>query len=182
LRACAALRPVSARFGVGRSLVRLWRWFLSYTFPPCLPDPGHLAVLTRPVVVRAASRPPLRFQDQAALSFAGLLRQVGGGVLSSPPGYMAPRGARAHGSSTAGWGMSPHGVTGVAIATMNAGPAWPMAAGDLRAPGVARRGVRSGNVILPPSGPMPGHRQSARNRLPASFCKRAKVCGQGTSR
>jgi hypothetical protein len=30
-------------------------WFLhSCTFPSCLPDPGRLAVTTRPVVVRAA--------------------------------------------------------------------------------------------------------------------------------
>src|SRR3954453_18631705 len=31
------------------------RWFLTYAFPSRLPDPSHLAVLTRPVVVRAAS-------------------------------------------------------------------------------------------------------------------------------
>src|SRR5437660_9456868 len=77
--------------------------------------------------------------------------------------------------------MSPHGVTGVVIATMSAGPAWPMAAGGRRTPGVARRGVRSGRLDLPPSVPMPGHRRSARNRLPMAFCKRAKVSGQGTS-
>src|SRR2546430_3549109 len=76
--------------------------------------------------------------------------------------------------------MSPHGVTGGVIATMSAGPAWPMAAGSPGAPGVARRRVRSGRVILPPAAPMPGHRQSARNRLPAYFCKGAKVSGQGT--
>ena len=64
-----------------------------YAFLPCLPGPGHLAVLGRPGVVRAASHPPLRFQGQAALSFVGLLRQAGGGALSSPPGCMAPRGA-----------------------------------------------------------------------------------------
>ncbi|MEA2532762.1 MAG: hypothetical protein QOJ93_573, partial [Actinomycetota bacterium] len=34
-----------------------------------------------------------------------------------------------HGSSTVGWGLSPHGVTGDAIAMTSAGPAWPMAAG-----------------------------------------------------
>ena len=66
---------------------------LRYTFPSCLPDPGRLAVQTRPVVVRAASHPHLLIQGQAALSFTGLLRQAGGGVLPSPPGYMAPRGA-----------------------------------------------------------------------------------------
>src|SRR5438128_5279654 len=49
---------MSARFGAGGSLVGLWRWFLSYTFPSCLPDPDHLAVLVRPVVVRAAPTLP----------------------------------------------------------------------------------------------------------------------------
>jgi len=36
---------------------------------------------------------PCTLQDQAALSFTGLLRQARGGALSSPPGLMAPRGA-----------------------------------------------------------------------------------------
>jgi hypothetical protein len=40
-----------------------------YTFPSCLPDPGRLAVPTDPGVVRAASHPPRRLPDQAALSF-----------------------------------------------------------------------------------------------------------------
>jgi hypothetical protein len=31
--------------------------FYSYTFPSCLPDPDHLTVLARPVVVGAAVRP-----------------------------------------------------------------------------------------------------------------------------
>src|SRR3989475_1284649 len=57
-RACAAVRPMSARVRAGGWLVGLWRWFLSYTFPSCLPDPDHLAVLTRPVVVRAAPALP----------------------------------------------------------------------------------------------------------------------------
>src|ERR1035437_1830305 len=73
-----------------------------YTFPSCLPDPSRLVVPTRPVVVRAASRPSLRFQGQAALSFTALLRQVGGGVLSSPHGFMAPRGALPVSGNTAG--------------------------------------------------------------------------------
>jgi hypothetical protein len=32
----------------------LCRWFLTYAFLSCLPDPDHLTVLVRPVVVRAA--------------------------------------------------------------------------------------------------------------------------------
>jgi len=40
-----------------------------YAFPSCLPDPDHLAVLARPVVVRAAVHPHPHPGDQAALSF-----------------------------------------------------------------------------------------------------------------
>ena len=55
-------------------------------------------------------------------------------------------------------GLPPHGVTGDAIAMTSAGPAWPMAAGGRRAPGVARRRVRSGRLDLPSAGPMPENR------------------------
>lgn len=58
-----------------------------------LPDPHHLAVLARPVVVRAASHPPVHLHGQAALSFTGLLRQPGAAGLSPAAGYMTPRGA-----------------------------------------------------------------------------------------
>jgi hypothetical protein len=47
----------------------LYHWFLTCTFSSCLPDPHHLAVPIRPGFVRAASRPPRRLPDQAALSF-----------------------------------------------------------------------------------------------------------------
>jgi hypothetical protein len=40
-----------------------------YTFPPCSPDPDHLAVLARPGFVRAASHPSQRLLGQAALNF-----------------------------------------------------------------------------------------------------------------
>ena len=46
------------------------------------PDPRHLAVLTRPGFVRAASRPPWHRPGQAALSFNHLLRPAEGGGLS----------------------------------------------------------------------------------------------------
>jgi hypothetical protein len=42
---------------------------------------------------QGCSRPPVRLHGQAALGFTALLRQTGGGVLSPPPGMMAPRGA-----------------------------------------------------------------------------------------
>ena len=57
-----------------------------YASLPCLPDPGRLAVPTRPVVVRAASRPPEHLLGQAALSFTGLLRQPGEAGLSPASG------------------------------------------------------------------------------------------------
>ena len=51
------------------------RWFLTYTFPSCLPDPGHLAVLARPGVVRAAFHPPRRLPDRSGRT-GGLLRRT----------------------------------------------------------------------------------------------------------
>ena len=42
---------------------------LRYTFPSCSPNPDRLAVPARPGFVRAASHPPRRLPDQAALSF-----------------------------------------------------------------------------------------------------------------
>jgi hypothetical protein len=58
-RACAAARPRSTRLEPVLALGGFAHWFSSaYTFPSCWPDPGHLAVLTRPVVVGAAPTLP----------------------------------------------------------------------------------------------------------------------------
>src|SRR3954454_222735 len=54
-RVRAAIQPRSARLELVALLRAFSRWFLTYAFPSRLPDPGHLAVLARPVVVRAAS-------------------------------------------------------------------------------------------------------------------------------
>ena len=86
----AQIRQVRA----GGTLEGLSHWLLAHTFPSCLPDPGRLTVPTRPVVVGAACRPSLRSQGQTAPNFGRLLRQPTGGALSSPPGFMAPRGAQ----------------------------------------------------------------------------------------
>ena len=51
-----------------------------------MPDPTHLAILSRPVVVRAASRHTERLHGQAALSFSVLLRQSTAGGLPPPSG------------------------------------------------------------------------------------------------
>jgi hypothetical protein len=49
---------------------------------------------------QGCSRPPRRLPDQASLIFTSLLRQAHSGVLSSPPGHMAPRGARRYRNKT----------------------------------------------------------------------------------
>ena len=69
-------------------------WFTTRcTFSSCLPDPGRLAVPTRPVVVRAA--PTLPCASRVRLPSASAVccdRPPAGSFL--PPGQMAPRGAR----------------------------------------------------------------------------------------
>jgi hypothetical protein len=55
-------------------------WFTARcTVLPCLPDPGRLAVPTRPVVVRAAPTLPGASQAGLPSASAGLLRQPSGG-------------------------------------------------------------------------------------------------------
>src|SRR5215211_6465261 len=57
-------------------------WFTRRcTVLPCLPDPGRLAVPTRPVVVRAAPTLPGASQAGLPSASAGLLRQPSGGSL-----------------------------------------------------------------------------------------------------
>src|SRR4030095_6076161 len=61
-------------------------WFTRRcTVLPCLPDPGRLAVPTRPVVVRAAPTLPGASQAGLPSASAGLLRQPNGGSLSPHP-------------------------------------------------------------------------------------------------
>src|SRR6266508_3376018 len=58
-QACAAIRPISTRLEPVLDLRGFDHWFLhSYTCPSRLPDPGRLAVPTRPVVVGAAPTLP----------------------------------------------------------------------------------------------------------------------------
>src|SRR5438067_127049 len=121
----------------------------------------------------------------AGASPARTVDSGGTGTSSVPqtsPQLAAERSAGSRGSSTVGWGLPPHGVTGDGIVTMSAGPAWPMAAGSRWAPGVARRRARSGGLVLPWTGPVLRHQRSARIRLPPSSGKRAKDSGQGIRR
>src|SRR5262249_52176630 len=69
------------------------RRFLTYSSSPRSPDPRHLAVLTRPGFVRAASRPPRHRPGQAALSFNDPLRQAEGAGPPPPHETTAPHGA-----------------------------------------------------------------------------------------
>ena len=78
--ACAAVRPTSARFEPGRRLRGFHHWFTRHsTVLPCLPDPGRLAVPTRPVVVGAAPALPGTSQVKLPPASPRLLRQPGGG-------------------------------------------------------------------------------------------------------
>ena len=52
------IQPTSTRFELAPHQGAVKRRFLAYSSPSRLPDPGHLAVLTRPVVVRAAPALP----------------------------------------------------------------------------------------------------------------------------
>ena len=89
----AARRPISARFEPVRRLQDFTRWFLSYTFRSCLPDPGRLAVPARSGVVRAAPALPGVPRIRLPSASARLPRQPGDEGLSPPYGQIAPRGA-----------------------------------------------------------------------------------------
>jgi hypothetical protein len=64
-----------------------------YTVSSRLPDPGCLTVPTRPVVVRAAPTFPCASRVRLPSASPACYDRTGVGVLSSPHGYMAPRGA-----------------------------------------------------------------------------------------
>ena len=85
-RTRAAVPAHIHQIGAGSPLEGVHHWFLSYTFPSCLPDPGRLAVPTRPVVVGAAPTLPCASRVRLPPASPSLLRQADGGVLSSPPG------------------------------------------------------------------------------------------------
>ncbi len=74
--------PYPSGLSRGHRLRGFNHWFTFVTHcPPCLPRPRHPIVLARRVVVRAACRPSPQLRGQTALSFTGLPRQPGGGVL-----------------------------------------------------------------------------------------------------
>jgi hypothetical protein len=88
------------------------RRFLAYAFPPRSPGPHHLAVLTRPGFVRAASTQTRHLPGQAALSFAVLLRQNHGRGLSPPLNQQAPHGAPESKPTAAGRSDNPNPAPG----------------------------------------------------------------------
>ena len=80
--------------GAGSSLEGVQPLVSAFVHLPVLlagPRPSGSADPSR--LCQGCSHPSLRLQGQAALSFTCLLRQAGGGVLSSPPGITAPHGA-----------------------------------------------------------------------------------------
>jgi len=84
IRACTATRPISARLEPVSDLRGFHHWFLhSYTFLSRLPDPGRLAVPTRPVVVRAAPARPF-------VSRGGLPSASAGRCDGPPVGFFHP--------------------------------------------------------------------------------------------
>ncbi len=93
LRSCphewarTAVQPISARFGVG--VLHLRGFGAGFLRTPFYLACRALAVWQcRPSRRRqGCSHPSSRFRGQAALSFARLLRQTGGGALSSPLGF-----------------------------------------------------------------------------------------------
>src|SRR5712691_5272607 len=93
-RTCAASRPISTRLEPVLALRGFDHWFLlTYTFPPCLPDPSRLVVPTRPVVVRAApTLPCVPGSGCPQLQQAATTARRRGPFI--PSRQTAPRGAR----------------------------------------------------------------------------------------
>ena len=82
--------PKSVQFSIAKVQVSV---AIDNTFPSRLPDPRHLTVLARPVVVRAASTvTDVPRVGLPSASFS-LLRQADGDGLSPPQGSRTPRGA-----------------------------------------------------------------------------------------
>jgi hypothetical protein len=69
------IQPTSTRFELAPHQGGVKRRFLAYSSPSRLPDPGHLAVLTRPVVVRAAPTLPGTTRLRLPSAPPSLLRQ-----------------------------------------------------------------------------------------------------------
>ena len=101
-----ALQPRSARFGAGGSLERRSAVGFSRT-PFCLAcrTRGHLAVLARPGVVRAAFRPPPRPRVRLPSASSARCDEPDGRVLSSRQVQSAPRGAPKRRSTGSGRGL-----------------------------------------------------------------------------
>ena len=93
-RACTAPRPISARFGAGVSLERLYTLVPHVHLSVSLGRPGSSGSADPSRRCQGCSHPDRRLPARAALSFPGLPRQTGDGVFSPPSGNAAPRGAQ----------------------------------------------------------------------------------------
>src|SRR5688572_6686455 len=87
------IQPTSTRFELAPNQGGVKRRFLAYSSPSCLPDPNHLAVLARPVVVGAA--PTLTSTTRLGLPPAAppCCDRAGGEGLSPP---LEPQRLTAH--------------------------------------------------------------------------------------
>ena len=82
------------QIGAGVSLERRYTLVPHVHLPVSLDGPGSSGSTDPSRRCQGCSHPPRRLPGRAALSFSGLLRQTGDGVLSPPFGNAAPRGAR----------------------------------------------------------------------------------------
>src|SRR4051794_30778214 len=123
-RVRAAIQPRSARLELVALLRGVQPLVLTYAFPSGLPDPDHLAVLARPVVVRAASAlvripgvklpsaSPARCDGPVAVSFhhRSVRERLVALDVSDPQLIWAGRGERAFDQVRAGVRATPrHG-------------------------------------------------------------------------
>src|ERR687898_288051 len=132
-------------------------WFTArYTVLPCLPDPGRLAVPTRPVVVRAAPTLPGASQAGLPSASAGLLRQPNGGSFHPTRSHSAswrtalsawtfsgrqrrpPAGVRTLGMSSSSASNTRLSLVLAAVTTSDSGSPLPSAARCSLDPGLAR--------------------------------------------
>src|SRR5215211_4167698 len=104
-------------------------WFTArYTVLPCLPDPGRLAVPTRPVVVRAAPTLPGASQAGLPSASAGLLRQPSGGSFhptrSHSASWRTPLSACSLAGRLRGRPGRPRGPMTVGTASISCSRSW----------------------------------------------------------
>jgi hypothetical protein len=162
--------PNPPGLGAGNWIEELWRWFLSYTFPPCLPSPGRLAVPARLVVVRAAPAPPCASKAGLPSASTPLLRQRCAGLLP-PSRSMVLRGARAPQVAPPSACIKGAVVLVSLRSSRPFGTTWRSPLTPLRSPLVLRH---PGRLFRPPGGLSNGGRRSRQRREDAHGSRAAE--------